>query len=68
MIVVGLLLMCFVGVPLKWRLGNRLGHEDLYRKAKAARKAGDSEARRLFVVGWCIVGIYAVGVILLRIG
>lgn len=66
LLIIGLLLTGFVGVPLRWRLEARLGHENLYRKAKAARKAGDPEAKMLFVVGWCIVSIYAIGIALLR--
>jgi hypothetical protein len=66
LMVIALLLTGFVGVPMKWKLGNRIGHDDFYRKAKAARKAGDTEAKRLLIVGWSIVSVYALGGILLR--
>jgi hypothetical protein len=66
LLIFALLLMVFVGLPMKWKLGNQLGHADLYRKAKAARKAGNRQAKRLFVIGWIIVGMYTLGTFLLR--
>jgi len=68
LLVFAVLLTGFVGIPMKWKLGNQLGHDDLYRKVKAARKAGNRQAKKLFVTGWIIVGMYALGALLLRFG
>ena len=64
---IAVLLTGFVGVPMKWTLGNRIGHDEFHQRFKAARKVGDPLAKRLFFVGWMILSLYIAGATILLI-
>ena len=68
LVLAGIALAAFIGLPLRTKLGNRLGQENFKDKLQEARKAGDPLARRLFLVGWASGALVIFGTGLLLFG